>query len=194
MWSNLAINAFWSVLHFTFSSKWYNKWSSSRITGRMISWYFHVWRLSVFTSVDFKMFMRWMNSYWKLQWKVASIAPLYSQEFNLIVLCAFQLYRNPLNILVVNLAVADILYATFIALQLVSKVTFTHPDGLTGTMFCKFFTYGCAAWIGAVSSVVTLVAISVERYYVVMYPHGNKRQLTKRKLKVRHWLILVIGY
>ena len=42
------------------------------------------------------------------------------------------------------------------------------------------------AWIGAASEVVTLVAIAVERYYAVRYPHGNKGKLTTRKRMVCH--------
>ncbi|KAL9957221.1 hypothetical protein ACROYT_G038832 [Oculina patagonica] len=40
----------------------------------------------------------------------------------------------------------------------------------------------CVDWSSV--SVVTLVAIAIERYYAVMYPLGNKGKLTKRKLKV----------
>ncbi|KAL9957200.1 hypothetical protein ACROYT_G038809 [Oculina patagonica] len=89
--------------------------------------------------------------------------------------------RIPINYLLLNLAIADILYAMFIA----PKVFFTHnPDGMTGTVLCKLLTDGNVAWVGVASSIVTLVAIAIERYYAVMYPHGNKWKLTKTKLKV----------
>ncbi|KAL9957202.1 hypothetical protein ACROYT_G038811 [Oculina patagonica] len=91
--------------------------------------------------------------------------------------------RIPINYLLVNLAVVDILYATFIAVKIFFKLTFTHQDGVIGKVLCKFITDGNVAWIGGASSIVTLVAIAIERYYAVMYPHGNKGKLTKRKLK-----------
>ena len=40
------------------------------------------------------------------------------------------------------------------------------------------------AWLGGNASVFTLVAIAIERYYAVIFPHGNKGKLTMRKLKV----------
>ena len=55
---------------------------------------------------------------------------------------------------------------------------------MTGKILCILLTGGNLAWVGASSSVVTLVAIAVERYYAVIYPHGNKGKLTIRKLKV----------
>ena len=84
----------------------------------------------------------------------------------------------------VNLAVADILYATFIAPTIIFKLVVSHPDGVTGSVLCKSLTNGNIAWVGAASSIVILVAISVERYYAVVYPLSVKAKLTKRKLKV----------
>jgi len=95
-------------------------------------------------------------------------------------------HRTPINYLLVNLAVADILYAAFMAPRIFLKLTSTHPDGMTGTVLCKLLTDGNVAWVGATSSFVTLVAIAIERYYAVMYPHGNKWKLTKQNLKVCH--------
>ena len=83
-----------------------------------------------------------------------------------------------------NLAVADILYATFIAPRVYYKLPFSHPDGVIGPILCKFLTDGNIAWVGSASSFVTLVAIAIERYYAVMYPLENKGKFTRRKLKV----------
>ena len=99
---------------------------------------------------------------------------------------AFMIFhRNPINYLLVNLAIADILYATFITPEIFFRLTSTFPGGMTGTVVCKLLTGGGLAWIAGVSSVVTLIAIAVERYYAVIYPIGSIGQLTKRKLKVR---------
>lgn len=96
----------------------------------------------------------------------------------------FQFQRNPMNYLLVNLAVADIMYAAFIAPRVYFKLASNHPDGVIGTVLCKFVTDGSVAWIGGASSIVTLTAIAIERYYAVMYPHGNKWKLSESKLKV----------
>ena len=62
--------------------------------------------------------------------------------------------------------------------------TFTHPDGVAGDVLCKILTGGNLGWLGGTSSAFTLVAVAVERYYAVNYPHGNKGKLTQGKLKV----------
>lgn len=103
---------------------------------------------------------------------------------------SFQFNRSPINYLLLSLAVADILFATFIAPNVFFiHLSFAHhPDGMTGTVLCILLTNGNVAWVGATSSIVNLAAIAIERYYVVMYPHDNKGKFTKGKLKVS-WLI-----
>ncbi|KAL9958278.1 hypothetical protein ACROYT_G035274 [Oculina patagonica] len=92
--------------------------------------------------------------------------------------------RIPVNYLLVNLAIADILYATFITPKIILSVNLSHPEGLSGAIICKLLTGGAVAWIGAFSSIATLAAIAIERYYAVIHPYSNKGKLTKRKLKV----------
>lgn len=89
-----------------------------------------------------------------------------------------------MNYLLVNLALADIMVALFIAPQFILIHTFKHPDGMTGSLFCKLLTGGSLTWIGAAASAFTLVVIAFERYYAVMYPHSNKGKMTNNKLKV----------
>ena len=85
-----------------------------------------------------------------------------------------------------NLAAAETVYSIFLSPTLILKHMSIHTVGMTGRVLCILLTGGNFAWIGAASSIVTLVAIAVERYYAVRYPHGNKGKLTTRKLKVRH--------
>ena len=84
-----------------------------------------------------------------------------------------------------NLAVADIVYAAFIAPKGYFMLTSVHhPDGMTGFVLCKLLTGGNVAWVGAVASAVFLVVIAVERYFAVIYPHGQKWKLSTNNLKV----------
>ena len=39
-------------------------------------------------------------------------------------------------------------------------------------------------WVGGVVSVVSLIAIAFERYFAVLYPHDEKRRISKTKLKL----------
>ncbi|XP_020626535.1 tyramine receptor Ser-2-like [Orbicella faveolata] len=95
-------------------------------------------------------------------------------------------HRIPINYLLVNLAVADILYVTFISPNVfIIQFSFTNlPDGVTGTVLCKFFITGTLAWVGAASSILTLAVVAVERYYAVVYPLGDKEKITMDNLKV----------
>lgn len=76
------------------------------------------------------------------------------------------------------------MYSIFLTPELILSHISTHPEGVTGKVLCTLTTDGNLAWVGGASSVITLVAIATERYYAVIYPHGNKGKLTMRKLKV----------
>ena len=84
-----------------------------------------------------------------------------------------------------NLAIADMTVATFLAPRYIIIHTFIHPDGVAGNILCRLLTGGNFAWVGAGASVFTLVTIATERYFAVMYPFENKGKLSSRKLKVR---------
>ena len=101
------------------------------------------------------------------------------------------LNRTPINFLLLNLAVADMMVALFIAPRFILSHFFKHPDGRKGTLFCKLLTGGNLTWTGGAASVFTLVAIAFERYYAVMYPYGNKGKLTFNKLKVFICIVLI---
>ena len=94
------------------------------------------------------------------------------------------LNRTPINCLIVNLAVADIVYSLFLIPMVILTHISSHPEGISGKVLCTLLTDGILAWVGAASSVITLTAIAFERYYAVIYPHGNKGNLNMRKVKV----------
>ncbi|XP_031556068.1 tachykinin-like peptides receptor 86C [Actinia tenebrosa] len=92
--------------------------------------------------------------------------------------------RTPMNYLLANLAVADITVALFIAPRYIFSHAYTHPGGQVGTYLCKFLTGEVFTWVGALTSVYTLVAISFERYYAVMQPQSIKGRFTLRKFQI----------
>ena len=97
----------------------------------------------------------------------------------------FSFLRTPINYLLLNLALADILFAVFNVPHIFNKLShIQHPDGVTGTVLCKLVTDGQIASVGAVASFVTLAAIAFERYYAVVYPLGDKNKFTINNLKV----------
>lgn len=103
--------------------------------------------------------------------------------------------KTPTNYLLVNLASADIVVAIFIGIQFIATPTFNHPQGTLGSVLCKTITAGTPGWVGAVASVFSLVAISIERYWAVLHPHSQKIKLTKTKiiiLALLSWMVSII--
>ena len=92
--------------------------------------------------------------------------------------------KTPINYLLVNLAVADLTVALFSSIQFIITPAIQHPDGARGTMLCKVVTGGNPAWIGAIASVFSLIALAIERYFAVLYPHSIRLKLTKHKILV----------
>lgn len=95
--------------------------------------------------------------------------------------------RTPMNYLILNLALADIMVTLFIAPRFIFIHSFDHPRGVIGSIICKFFTGGNFSWMGGSASVFSLVAISVERYFAVVHPYKTRGKLTTKKL---HYVIL----
>ena len=81
----------------------------------------------------------------------------------ILVILLNQSMRTPMNKLMLNLAIADMVVAVFVAIQFVVGPTYKHPSGTTGSWLCKFVTGGTMTWTAAAVSVCNLVAISVER-------------------------------
>lgn len=92
--------------------------------------------------------------------------------------------QTPINYLLVNLAVADIITVTFTSPQYVFIHAFSHPTGMTGDFLCKFITGGNISWIGGVASVFSLVAISFERFQAVTNPYNQTSKFSLSKVKV----------
>ena len=87
-----------------------------------------------------------------------------------------------MNYLLINLAVADIIFVIFTIPKMILLHSSIQPNGATGKLF---YTFGTFSWVGAASSVFTLVTVAVERYWSVVHPYGGSaKRLTMRKLKV----------
>ena len=127
-----------------------------------------------------------------------SILVLASLVGNTLVILTVLLNRplqSTLNFLLVNLAVADMFFAVFTGSQFVVSPLITHPDGSTGRFLCSVVTGGPTAWIGGAVSVLSLIYISVERYFAIIYPPRQRGRLTRRRLKwfiFFAWILVVL--
>ena len=103
--------------------------------------------------------------------------------------------RTPMNYLILNLALADIMVVMFIAPRFIFIHAFDHPHGFLGSIICKLFTGGNFSWMGGSASVFSLVAISVERYFAVVHPYGTRGKLTIKKVKfvvMACWVLAIV--
>ena len=92
--------------------------------------------------------------------------------------------QTPMNFLLLNLAVADMITVVFISPQYIFIHAFTHPTGVAGDFLCKFITGGNLSWIGGVASVFSLTAISFERYQAVTNPYNQTSKFSRSKVKI----------
>lgn len=94
--------------------------------------------------------------------------------------------RTPMNYLLLNLAVSDIMISVFVLPRHVLFNVFDHQEGVRGDFLCKFLTGGTFIWIGATAEGYTLITIAVERFIAVAHPHDIKSRITNKKLK---WIV-----
>ena len=78
-------------------------------------------------------------------------------------------FHTPQNFLLANLASADITNLTFCAFSVIPMVT-VLPDGVVGTILCKFFVGFNVPITAIVAPVFTLTVPAVERYNAVARP------------------------
>ncbi|EDO35479.1 predicted protein, partial [Nematostella vectensis] len=92
--------------------------------------------------------------------------------------------RTPMNYLLVNLAISDMLLLVFFSPTFIFRGAYKHPTGRTGDVLCVLLTGESFAWMGGYASAYFLVAIAIERYYAVTRPHRFGASITKHRLKL----------
>ena len=98
--------------------------------------------------------------------------------------------RAPINYLLVNLALADMLVALGIACQYLITWTYHHSYGTSGAYICKFLTGGNFIRIGGLTSGFFLMAIAVERYLATTQLIRDRFRLTTRRLTA----VIIVGW
>ena len=98
--------------------------------------------------------------------------------------------QTTLNYLMVNLAVADMVFALSILITYIILPFITLPEGQTGRFLCTAVTGGTLGWVGAAESILCLVYIAVERYCAIIHPLRQRGRFTRRRLKI----FVVVGW
>lgn len=112
-----------------------------------------------------------------------------------LVVFRFRGMRAPINYLLVNLAVSDMMVALFIVPDYIVNWSFQHPSGITGDYMCMFITGGNFVWVGMAASTFSLVVVAVERYIAVVHPLNKRWRLTNQRLVVvimASWLYAIV--
>ena len=91
--------------------------------------------------------------------------------------------QTPMNYLLANLALADLLYALFFIPRRLLITEFRHPGGWVGDFLCKTLTHANLSWMASVAAVITLLVIAWERYHAIIHPHNSRGRMTKGRLK-----------
>lgn len=113
-----------------------------------------------------------------------AIGDLIGNTLVIIIIAWHKSMRTPMNYLLINLALSDMMVAVFIMPRFILYHLFDHPDGVTGNMVCKFLTGGNLMWTGGAASVFSLLAVSYERYYAIIHPYScHKSKISMKKVK-----------
>ena len=106
-----------------------------------------------------------------------------------------KILRTPVNFLLMNLAISDLMIVIFFTPRHILEGLFLHPRGLEGRILCKTITSDTFTWVGAVSSAITLVVLAYERFAAITAPLGRRSNFTGRKLKIMvvfGWIVSII--
>ena len=106
----------------------------------------------------------------------------------LIIIKRNRTFQTPQNFLLANLSAADITNLTFCAFSVIPMVT-VLPDGVVGTVLCKFFAGFNVPITAIVASIFTLTVLAVERYNAVV--RLQMLQLTRKTVRyaiARTWV------
>ena len=77
--------------------------------------------------------------------------------------------RNVTNFFISNLAIADLLFASWIPFIATTRIT---SDWIFGDEICKLVTF--MQFLSGISSILTMMLISIERYTCIMYSPNRK--------------------
>ncbi|XP_031566050.1 5-hydroxytryptamine receptor 7-like [Actinia tenebrosa] len=105
--------------------------------------------------------------------------------------------KTPTNYLLLNLAVADLLFGVFLAPEYIFLPFFRHslPDGVLGEWLCKLLLASNIAWMACRASTFTMICLSVERYFAVCRPHTFRQRFSPKIVKVLvmvSWIYAVV--
>lgn len=97
-------------------------------------------------------------------------------------------HRTSTDHLLLNLAVADLLFGVFVVIEQLSLFSLVFlPNSyyivFQNGLFCHLVSSGNIAWFAFVDSILTMLVLSVERYFAVCRPYNFKKYFSTRNVK-----------
>lgn len=116
--------------------------------------------------------------------------------FAIVVICSYRKMRKrPVSQLIVSQSAVDLVTSVFLVVYHILFIQwhFKSPHtGLAGQLYCKLWFNGIWHWGFMMSSTYNLLAVTLERYLMIVYPMYHKNAFTVKKttaLIVITWFI-----
>jgi len=94
--------------------------------------------------------------------------------------------KKTVNIFIINQVALDLFSSVFLFVSQAMKLSSIEFVGKFGWFFCTVFDSDMITFVGLTGSIVSLVVIAAERYFLIVHPVIHKTQM-------RRWTILAIG-
>lgn len=130
-------------------------------------------------------------SWWEIMQAVFASLGIVGNLLVVTVLFQRRTMRKSADALIGALAAADLMTSLFMIPHPKPK---TVPDTPLGRLVCKVLLSSISVWVSIMASVLTLTAISIERYIAVVRPFYAKRYLTKRRTMIAVTLIWLCSF
>ena len=105
--------------------------------------------------------------------------------------------KTSADYLLLNLAIADLVFAVFLTPHQLISSWFVHPQGATGDWLCRLFTSSNLSWVALRASLFTIMVLSFERYIAVKRPQEFHKKFSSKKTKtlvVLSWVYSVATF
>src|SRR6218665_2450588 len=94
--------------------------------------------------------------------------------------------KTTVNVFIINQVTLDFYSSAFLSVTYVMKLSSIQFVGTFGSFLCFVFDSETITSVGLTGSIVSLVLIAAERYFLIVYPILHKTQ-------VKRWLIIALG-
>ena len=94
--------------------------------------------------------------------------------------------KKTINLFIINQVALDLFSSAFLSVTYAIKLSSPQFVGTLGYFLCSVFDSDMITFVGLTGSLVSLVLMAAERYFLIVFPIFHKTQ-------VKHWLIITLG-